>query len=111
MTQQLPVRKPPGRPRKIPRALVRGGRTTAFFEVVNLIELLLSKPSRLLKFPVLIEKDTTKENAPGLVSTWLNQNGVYNWNGTLSDGSTRLLECQELVEAIHFANTTGMVPE
>ncbi|ETI35122.1 hypothetical protein F443_18483 [Phytophthora nicotianae P1569] len=87
MTQQLPVRKPPA---------VHARYLVHF---------------RLLKFPVLIEKDTTKENAPGVVSTWLNQNGVYNWNGTLSDGSTRLLECQELVEAIHFANTTGMVPE
>ncbi|ETP01272.1 hypothetical protein F441_21460 [Phytophthora nicotianae CJ01A1] len=107
-TQHLPVRKPPRRPRKIPRPLVRDDTTTAFFEVDNLIELLLSKPSRLLKFPVLIEKETTKENVPGVVSTWLNQNGVYKWNVTLSDGSTRLLECQELADAIHFANTTGM---
>ncbi|ETI42784.1 hypothetical protein F441_12117 [Phytophthora nicotianae CJ01A1] len=69
------------------------------------------KPSRLPKFPILIEKETTKENVPGVVSTCLNQNGVYKWNVTLSDGSTRLLECQELAEAIHFANTTGIAPE
>ncbi|ETM36463.1 hypothetical protein L914_16851 [Phytophthora nicotianae] len=98
MMQALPARKPPGRPRKGSRALARDGNSTAFFDVDNMIALLLAKPSRLLNFPVLIENPSSHENIPGVVSTWKNQRGVYKWNVLLSGGSIDISSVKRLLK-------------
>ncbi|KAF1795145.1 hypothetical protein JG687_00010050 [Phytophthora cactorum] len=73
MMQSLPVRMSPGQPRNISRALIHDGQPAAFYDVDNPVAILLANPSRLLKFSVLIQKSATKENEPGIVSTWMNR--------------------------------------
>ncbi|EGZ27902.1 hypothetical protein PHYSODRAFT_471116 [Phytophthora sojae] len=112
MLKRLPARRPPGRPRKSPRALQKDGE--AYFSAVRLQRELPKRPAMALNWQCSVEfKETVDgvvsyENYKGKVRSWSNRAGVYHWKVEFENGVIKQLKAQELAKALEYADSTGI---
>jgi len=118
MLLDIPVRLPPGRPKKIPRALNRDApsRTTgSYFSVRKLTDLLVRKPGHATNWSLQQAFTLQSSTGPSVVANlegkilyWFEENGAYKWHVEFRDGTVKDLMVEELAEAIHDAHASGV---
>ncbi|EGZ21486.1 hypothetical protein PHYSODRAFT_491300, partial [Phytophthora sojae] len=90
LLKRLPARKPPGRLRKVRRALDRDDEH--YIAVARLVRILTEQPGPAMnwkcskEFQETVDGEMQYSNYVGTVSSWANRNGVFFWRVTFDNG-------------------------
>ncbi len=119
LLKSLPVRKAPGRPRKIGGALSVGDTNDRSKEkvisIARLCKLFTAEPARPLKWEVLEEFDTVSDSDVHGVSTYVGilesvstERGEYVWTVRFGDDMSHVdMKAEELAICVRFARLQG----
>jgi hypothetical protein len=112
LLKKLPARKPPGRPRKVRRALERDDEP--YFSVQRLVKKLTERPGTAInwqcskEFPETVDGQMQHSNYIGKVQSWANREGIYYWKVTFDNGVVEHLGAEDLARAINAAHIAGV---
>ncbi|ETP52453.1 hypothetical protein F442_02534 [Phytophthora nicotianae P10297] len=112
LLSSIPARKPPGRPRKVPKARQHDTPNTGQFAVPKLLEKLARRPGFPTNWKVLVPLDIndddgiTTKNFDGIVRPWFAKDGKYYWKIEFADADIDV-EPYDIQELAHVLNHTA----
>jgi hypothetical protein len=117
MLKPLPAVRAPGRPTRIGSALARDTPATSFFNVDNLMRILIKNPARVYKWNVLKAFVTTDDTSGEQVEEYFSSrvethcitaDGKFRWKVNYTDGTSDDMEVEALALCINLALVKGL---
>lgn len=119
LLQSVQGRRPPGRPKRIPPALVAdeplSQRSRQYYSVSNLTEMFVRAPSMCHNWRLQKAFDVKRRNGThvtaivvGTVRYWFRDHGANYWNVLFANNRNEDLSVETLAQAIHNAAIDGV---